>query len=147
MKRSVMKLAKNKYVFYIFVALALINVLGYFGTRSWECIVMFAAVAYSTRCYVKNDTLAILAGLFVSNFVFSCNKMKEGFEESMKEGNKNKKNKKSDEGDDSDSDSDDEGDDDDDDKEKDVGDNAAALNAMMNNLTKNKKAPFTGLFK
>ena len=78
-----MKLAKNKYVFYIFVVLALINLLGYFGTRSWECIVMFAAVAYSTRCYAKNDTLAILAGLFVSNFVFSCNKMKESFVETM----------------------------------------------------------------
>ena len=81
-----MKLAKNKYVFYIFVVLALINLLGYFGTRSWECIVMFAAVAYSTRCYAKNDTLAILAGLFVSNFVFSCNKMKESFVETMTEG-------------------------------------------------------------
>lgn len=86
MKKSVMKLAKNKYVFYIFVVLALINLLGYFGTRSWECIVMFAAVAYSTRCYVKNNTLAILAGLFVSNFVFSCNKMKESFVETMTEG-------------------------------------------------------------
>ena len=86
MKKSVMKLAKNKYVFYIFVVLALINLLGYFGTRSWECIVMFAAVAYSTRCYAKNDTLAILAGLFVSNFVFSCNKMKESFVETMTEG-------------------------------------------------------------
>lgn len=143
MKRSVMKLAKNKYVFYIFVALALINVLGYFGTRSWECIVMFAAVAYSTRCYVKNDTLAILAGLFVSNFVFSCNKMKEGFEESMKEGNDKKKKKKSDDegDDDSDSDSDDEGDDDGDDKDQKVD-----IDAMMKNLTKNK-IPFTGLFK
>ena len=86
MKKSVMKLAKNKYVFYLFVVLALINLLGYFGTRSWECIVMFAAVAYSTRCYAKNDTIAILVGLFVSNFVFSCNKMKESFVETMQEG-------------------------------------------------------------
>ena len=44
---------------------------------------MFAAVAYATKCYAKNNTIAILAGLFVSNFVFSCNKMKEGFEEAM----------------------------------------------------------------
>lgn len=80
-----MKLAKNKYVFYIFVVLAIINLLGYFGSRSWECIVMFAAVSYSTKCYAKNNTLAILAGLFVSNFVFSCNKMKESFVENMKD--------------------------------------------------------------
>ena len=91
MKKSILKLAKNQYVFYFFVILAVINLLGYLSMRSWECMVMFAAVAYSTRCYVKNDTLAILAGLFVSNFVFSCNKMKENFEETMKEKKSDKK--------------------------------------------------------
>lgn len=97
MKKTVLKLAKNKYVFYFFVLLAIINLLGYLSMRAWECMVMFAAVAYSTRCYVKNDTLAILAGLFVSNFVFSCNKMKENFEESMKH-DKKKGKKKEDKG-------------------------------------------------
>ena len=49
--------------------------------RSWECIVLFSAVAYSANCYGKNMTVALLAGLFVSNFVFGCNRVKEGFEE------------------------------------------------------------------
>lgn len=83
MKNQILQLAKNKYVFYVAVVLALINVVGYVGMRAWECLVMFAAVAYATKCYAKNNTIAILAGLFVSNFVFSCNKMKEGFEEAM----------------------------------------------------------------
>ena len=135
MKKSVMKLAKNKYVFYIFVVLALINLLGYFGTRSWECIVMFAAVAYSTRCYAKNDTLAILAGLFVSNFVFSCNKMKESFVETMTEG------ADQDEGDDEDKD--------DDGKEKkdDKADAAKQAEELAKKLgAGDGKAPFAGLF-
>ena len=134
MKKSVMKLAKNKYVFYIFVVLALINLLGYFGTRSWECIVMFAAVAYSTRCYVKNDTLAILAGLFVSNFVFSCNKMKESFVETMTEGADKDKGE------------------DEDEEEEEVeekeggGDAAKQAAALAKKFDMDGKAPFAGLF-
>ena len=83
MKNQILQLAKNKYVFYVAVVLALINVLGYVSMRAWECLVMFAAVAYATQCYANNMTIAVLAGLFVSNFVFSCNKMKENFEEAM----------------------------------------------------------------
>jgi len=86
MKKSLMKLTKNKYVFYVVSLLAILNVLGYFSMRSWNCIVMFAAVAYSTKCYAKNNVIAVLAGLFVANFVFGCNQVKENFEEALKPG-------------------------------------------------------------
>tara|TARA_B100000674_G_C37691820_1_gene846368 strand:- start:162 stop:713 length:552 start_codon:yes stop_codon:yes gene_type:complete len=82
MKKSVLnKLLKNKIIYYVVLAFAALNVLGYFSMRSWECIVLFSAVAYSANCYGKNMTVALLAGLFVSNFVFGCNRVKEGFEE------------------------------------------------------------------
>ena len=83
MKKSLVSLTKNKYVFYIVCLLAILNVLGYFSMRSWHCIVMFAAVAYATKCYAKNNVIALLAGLFVANFVFGCNQVKENFEEAM----------------------------------------------------------------
>ena len=75
------KLLKNKFLFYIVLALSAINVLGYFSMRSWECIVIFSAVAYSANCYGGNMTVALLAGLFTSNFVFGCNRVKESFKE------------------------------------------------------------------
>ncbi len=78
-----MNLLKNKYVYYAAVLFSLVNVLGYFSMRSWECIVMFAAVAYSVNCYSKNATVALLSGLFVSNFIFGCNRVKEGMVEKM----------------------------------------------------------------
>lgn len=90
MKKAILKLAKNKYVFYFFVVLAVLNILGYVSMRSWECIVMFAAVAYSVNCYAKNGTLALIGGLFVSNFIFGCNRVKENFEETMKHGEHDK---------------------------------------------------------
>lgn len=73
-------LLKNKYVCYAVYALAALNVLGYVSTKSWECLALFAATAYSVKCYVKNVVLAVLAGLFVANFVFGCGRVKENFE-------------------------------------------------------------------
>ena len=34
MKKAILKLAKNKYVFYFFVVLAVLNILGYVSMRS-----------------------------------------------------------------------------------------------------------------
>ena len=82
MTKKVQKLLTNKYVFYAAVIFAVLNVLGYVSMRFGECVVMFAAVAYATRCYAKNDTVAILAGIFVSN-PFGCNRVKEGFTEAI----------------------------------------------------------------
>ena len=82
MKKNLLnKLLKNKIVYYVVLALAALNVLGYFSMRSWECVVLFSAVAYSANCYCGNMTVSLLAGLFVSNFVFGCNRVKEGFKE------------------------------------------------------------------
>ena len=81
MKKNLLnKLINNKIVYYVVLAFSVLNVLGYFSMRAWECIVLFSAVAYSANCYGGNMTVALLAGLFVSNFVFGCNRVKEGFE-------------------------------------------------------------------
>lgn len=83
MNKALMNLTKNKYVFYVVSLLAILNVLGYFSMRSSSCVVMFAAVTASAKCYAKNWVIALLAGLFVANFVFGCNQVKENFEEAM----------------------------------------------------------------
>lgn len=90
-KNLLVKIANNKIVYYVVLAFSVLNVLGYFSMRAWECIVLFSAVAYSANCYGKNMTIALLAGLFVSNFVFGCNRVKEGFEEAHAPANKAKK--------------------------------------------------------
>jgi hypothetical protein len=71
---------KNKYVCYAVYALAVVNVLGYLGMKSYECLALFGLAAYSANCYCKNRVCAILAGLFVANFVFGCGRLKENFE-------------------------------------------------------------------
>lgn len=76
-------LLKNKYVFYGLAALAVLNVVGYASVKAWECLALFVLTAYSAHCYCKNESCAILAALFVANFVFGCGRVKEGMEDAM----------------------------------------------------------------
>ena len=73
-------LLKNKYVVYAVYVLAVLNLMGYVSAKSWECLALFVASAYSGNCYCKNEVCGILFGLFVSNFVFGCGRVKENFE-------------------------------------------------------------------
>ena len=75
---------KNKYVCYALMALAALNVIGYLTVKAWECLALFLLTAYSAHCYCKDKSCAILAALFVANFVFGCGRVKEGFAEAMK---------------------------------------------------------------
>ena len=78
-------LLKNKYVRYAVIALAVLNVLGYVSERSYECLALFVASAYSVRCYCKDDTCGLLGGLFVANFLFGCGRVYEGMADGKKE--------------------------------------------------------------
>ena len=75
---------KNKYLFYALAVLAALNVIGYASVKAYECLALFVLAGYGMHCYCKNKSLAILAALFVANFVFGCGRVKEGFEEAMK---------------------------------------------------------------
>ena len=75
---------KNKYVCYALMALAALNVIGYLTVKAWECLALFVLAGYSAYCYCKDKSCAILAALFVANFVFGCGRVKEGFEEALK---------------------------------------------------------------
>lgn len=74
------KLLKNKYLYYAAVALMVINVLGYVAMGSIECILALGGAAYLAQHFTKNRTLDILVGLFVSNILFGCGRLKEGYE-------------------------------------------------------------------
>lgn len=76
---------KNKYLFYALAVLAALNVIGYASVKAYECLALFLLAGYGMHCYCKNKSLAILAALFVANFVFGCGRVKEGMEDMMKD--------------------------------------------------------------
>jgi hypothetical protein len=66
------------------MALAALNVIGYLTVKAWECLALFALTAYSVHSYCGDKSLAILAALFVANFIFGCGRVKEGFADAFK---------------------------------------------------------------
>ena len=75
---------KNKYLYYVAVALMVINVLGYVSLGSIECVLVLGGAAYLANHFTKNRTVDIFIGLFVSNILFGCGRLKEGFDENNK---------------------------------------------------------------
>jgi len=69
---------KSKYVYYAAVALMAINVLGYVSLGSIECVLVLGGAAYLANHFTKNRTADIFIGLFVSNILFGCGRLKEG---------------------------------------------------------------------
>lgn len=82
MNKTMKKLVDSKLLYYIAVALMAINILGYVSIGSVECVVAFALTTYVANHYTKNQTLDILAGIFVANIIFGCGRVKEGMESS-----------------------------------------------------------------
>jgi len=71
----------NKILCYALLFLAVMNVIGYLTTAAYECLVVFGLAYYFAHCYLKNQSAAILVGLFSSNFLFGCGRVKETFVE------------------------------------------------------------------
>ena len=46
--------------------------------KSYECLALFGLAVFSKL--LCKDKVAMLAGLFVANFVFGCGRLKENFE-------------------------------------------------------------------
>ena len=78
------KIMKSDTLYYVALALMVINVLGYVSVGSVECVIVFAIASYLSNMYTKNRSLDILIGLFVSNIVFGCGRVKEGMENPVK---------------------------------------------------------------
>jgi hypothetical protein len=77
---------KSKYLYYAAVALMVINVLGYVSLGSIECVLVLGGAAYLANQFTKNRTVDIFIGLFVSNILFGCGRLKEGLVGSDTEG-------------------------------------------------------------
>ena len=74
----------NKIVQYVFLALAVMNILGYLSTGAYECLLVFAVGYALTDNYCRNRSCSILGALFAANFVWGCGRVKETFVETMK---------------------------------------------------------------
>jgi hypothetical protein len=71
-------LLNHKYFYYFSVFLMIVNVLGYVSIGSIECVLVFGGAAYAANHFTKNRALDIFIGLFASNVLFGCGRVREG---------------------------------------------------------------------
>jgi len=91
---SIDKLLTSKPVYWITVCLVIFNITGYIAVGSVECLVVFAIGYYISNYFTKKyQALDILAGLFASNMVFGCGRIKEGLESNRQKDNEKDKDK------------------------------------------------------
>lgn len=94
-QNMLMKVLNHKLVFIALVLLSVLNVVGYGMVRSYNCLGIFAGTAVVVHLLTKHKALALLAAIFVANFVFSCSKVQESMscdDHKKKEGMKHGKN-------------------------------------------------------
>lgn len=81
------KLLSSKPLYWIAMVLMVINILGYISIGSFECVIVFAIGYYISNYFTKKyQALDILAGIFASNVIFGCGRIKEGFTAGCKYG-------------------------------------------------------------
>lgn len=80
-KNNIEKLLDSKPLYWIAMVLMVINILGYISIGSFECVIVFAIGYYVSNYFTKKfQALDILAGIFASNVLFGCGRIKEGFD-------------------------------------------------------------------
>lgn len=96
MKVKAPAMLKNKYVLYILLVVALVNVLGYLAMEDYKSLGLFISVGLLSTYFSKNMTVTLLVAILVTAVVAVSDKVKEGLEnkkeeekekEGMKEGN------------------------------------------------------------
>lgn len=65
--------------------LATMNIIGYLTTGAYECLLVFSVAYAGVNHLCKNQTCAILGGLFAANLLWGCGRVKETFVEAMKD--------------------------------------------------------------
>ena len=85
-------LLKNKYVLYVLLMVALLNVLGYIALEDYNSLALLVVVGLLTTYFSKNMSVNLLVAILVTSLVAVNKNVLEGFQE----GNNNKDDKKKD---------------------------------------------------
>ncbi len=76
---------KNKYVLYVLLVVAIVNVLGYLAIQDYNSLALFVVIGLLSSYFSKNMAVNLLSAIVVTSFVAVNDKVLEGF----KEGNTN----------------------------------------------------------
>ena len=85
MKVKAPAMLKNKYVLYILLVVALVNVLGYLAMEDYKSLGLFMSVGLLSTYFSKNMSVTLLVSIIVTAVVAINDKVKEGLENKKEE--------------------------------------------------------------
>ena len=80
MKVKAPAILKNKYVLYLLLVVALINVLGYLAMKDYKSLGLFMSVGLLSTYFSKNMSVTLLVAVLVTALVAVNDKVREGME-------------------------------------------------------------------
>jgi hypothetical protein len=93
MKMKAPAILKNKYVLYLLLVVALINVLGYLSIEDYKSLGLFISVGLLSTYFSKNMAVTLIVAILVTAIVAINDKVKEGLENKKDEKDENKDKK------------------------------------------------------
>ena len=75
---------KNKYVLYVLLVLALVNVLGYLAIQDYNSLALFVVMGLLSTYFSKNMSVNLLVAIVVTSMVAVNNKVREGFQKEQR---------------------------------------------------------------
>ena len=78
MKLQAPAILKNKYVLYVLLVLAIINVLGYVGLQDYDSLALFVAVGVLSTYFSKNMAVNLLLAIAVTSLIAINKRVVEG---------------------------------------------------------------------
>ena len=82
---------KNKYVLYVLLVVAIVNVLGYLAIQDYNSLALFVVIGLLSSYFSKNMAVNLLSAIVVTSFVAVNDKVLEGFKEGKDEDKKDDK--------------------------------------------------------
>ncbi len=98
MKLQAPAILKNKYVLYVLLVLAIINVLGYVGLQDYDSLALFVAVGVLSTYFSKNMAVNLLLAIVVTSLIAVNKRVMEGMKNKEDDEEKPRKKKKKKEG-------------------------------------------------
>ena len=94
MKLQAPAILKNKYVLYVLLVLAIINVLGYVALQDYDSLALFVAVGVLSTYFSKNMAVNLLLAILVTSLIAVNKRVVEGMENKEDDDKEEKPKKK-----------------------------------------------------
>ena len=87
---------KNKYILYVLLVVAIVNVLGYLAIQDYNSLALFVVIGLLSTYFSKNMAVNLLSAIVVTSFVAVNDNILEGFKEGKDTDKKDDKKKAAD---------------------------------------------------